>query len=225
MPLLETVKVLVSVMMSVSLSNKRKPLKFRHYNISTAHFQGTAQRRIYIRHLAEDRQKYGEDPVGRLIKSMYRTQDASHIWQLDCVNLMCGESRGFRRGKHSAALFLNPNEDLRMAVHGDDSVCLSHDDGLKHIDSLLESKYTAEDMRTLGFEDSDVKSLLLLNRVFEVGVDQSGQYLYIELDLRHTTHHQRIRMQYEHKSSEHTTRETTGQTGVRRKTESDSEER
>ena len=70
-------------------------------------------------------------------------------------------------------------------MHGDDFVCLSDDDGLKHIDSLLKSKYTAKDMGTLGFEDSEVKSLLLLNRVFRVGVDQTGQYLDIEPDLRH----------------------------------------
>ena len=53
-------------------------------------------------------------------------------------------------------------QDVRMAVHGDDFVCLSD---LKHIDSLLKSKYTAKDMETLGFEDSDVRSFLLLNRV------------------------------------------------------------
>ena len=100
---------------------------------------------------------------------MYGTQDASHIWQLDYVNLICGEFGGFRRGKHSAALFHNPNQDVRMAVHGDDFVCLSDDDGLKHIDSLLKSKYTVKDVGTLGFEDSDVKTLLLLNRVFGVG--------------------------------------------------------
>ena len=116
---------------------------------------------------------------------MYQTQDASHIWQLDFVNLICGELGGFRRGQHSAALFHNQNQDVRMAVHGDDFVCLSGDDGLKHIDSLLESNNTAKDMGTLGFEDSDVKSFLLLNRVFRVGVDQTGQYLDIEPDLRH----------------------------------------
>ena len=76
MPPLEAVKVLVSIMMSVSLSNKGKPLKLRHYDISRAHFQGTAQRLIYIRLTAEDRKKYGEDKVGRLINSMYGTQDA-----------------------------------------------------------------------------------------------------------------------------------------------------
>ena len=71
------------------------------------------------------------------------------------------------------------------AVHGDDYVCLSDAEGLKHIDSLLKSKYTVKDMGIVGFEDSDVKSLLLLNRLFRVGVDQTGQYLDIEPDLRH----------------------------------------
>ena len=140
---LEAAKVLVSIMMSVSLSNKGKPLKLRHCDISRAHFQGTAQRLIFIKLPAEGRQKNGEDKVGRLVKSMCGTQDASHIWQLDFVNLICGELGGFRRGKHSAALFHNPNQDVRMAVHGDDFVCLSDDDGLKHIDSLLKSKNTA----------------------------------------------------------------------------------
>ena len=86
--------------------------------------------------------------------------------------------------QHSAALFHNPNEDARMAVHGDDFVRLSDDDGLKRINNLLKSKYTVKGIGTLGFEDSDVKSLLLLNRVFRVGTDQTGQYLDIQLDLR-----------------------------------------
>ena len=51
---------------------------------------------------------------------------------------------------------------MRMAVRGDDFVCWSDDDGLKHIDSLLKPKDTAKDMGTLGFDDSDVKSLLLV---------------------------------------------------------------
>ena len=74
-----------------------------------------------------------------------------------------------------------------MTVHGDDFACLSDDDGLKHIDGLLKPKYTAKDVETLGFEDSDVKSLLLLNRVFRVGVGQTGQSLDIDPDWRRTT--------------------------------------
>ena len=70
-------------------------------------------------------------------------------------------------------------------MHGGDFVCLSDDDELKHIDSHFKSQYTAKDMGTLGFSDSDVKSLLLLNRVFRVGTDQTVQYLDIEPDSRH----------------------------------------
>ena len=64
-------------------------------------------------------------------------------------------------------------------------MCLSDDDGLKHIHSFLKSKYTTKDMGTVGFEDSDVKNIQLLKRVFRVGVDQTGQYLDIEPDLSH----------------------------------------
>ena len=80
---------------------------------------------MYIRLSAEDRQKYGDDKGGRLINIMYGTQDASHT-------LICGELDGFRRGKHSAALFHNSNEDVRVAVLGDDFVRLSDDDGQTH---------------------------------------------------------------------------------------------
>ena len=51
-----------------------------------------------------------------------------------------------RRDKHSAVVFHNSNEDVRMAAHGNDFVCLSDDDRLKHIDKLLKPKYTAKDI-------------------------------------------------------------------------------
>ena len=81
-----------------------------------------------------------------------------------------------------SALFHTSNNDLRMALHSDDFVCLSDDDGFKHIDK---SKYAGKDKGTRGFEESDVKSLLLLNRVLRVGIDQTGQYMDIQSDLRH----------------------------------------
>ena len=53
------------------------------------------------------------------------------------------------------------------------------------MDTLLKSKYKAKDMGTLGFEDSDAKRLLLLNRVFPGGTDHRGHYLDMEPGLRH----------------------------------------
>ena len=55
----------------------------------------------------------------------------------------------------------------------DDIVCLSDDDGLNDIDTLLKSTYRAKDTGALVFGDSDVKSLQLLNRVFRVGTSQT----------------------------------------------------
>ena len=125
--------------MSVVWSNKGKALKLRHYDISRAHFQGTAQRLLHVRLPAGDGQKYGETQGGKLIKSI-------------------------PRGKHSAAMFHNAQQDVWTAVRGNDRVCLSDEDGLNHSDSRLKSKNTARDTGTLGFEDSEANCFLLLNR-------------------------------------------------------------
>ena len=47
-----------------------------------------------------------------------------------------------------------------MMVRGDDFACWSDADGLDHIHSLLKTKFTAKNMETLGYEDSDVRSEL-----------------------------------------------------------------
>ena len=190
LPPLELVKALVSIMMSVGLSINGKPLKLRHYDISRAHFQGTALRLICVRLPAEDRQKFGEDKAGRLIKSTYITHCASHIWQLDFVNLIGGESGGFRRGKHSAAMFHNSNQDVRMAVCSDDFVSFFVRRRGESVTSahFSESKCTAKDMETLRFEDWDAKSLQLMNRVsFELGqIKRDSSWT---LNLIRDTHH------------------------------------
>ena len=49
-------------------------------------------------------------------------------------------------------------------------------------------KTVPKHMGTLGFEDSDAKSLLLLKRLLRVGTDDRGQFLGIELDFRHAPH-------------------------------------
>ena len=142
MPLLEAVKVLVSIIMSVSLVEQREQSTLP-WNIPETHLRPTSRRRsseVMAKTKLADESRVCMEP-----------QYASHLWQLDYVKLICGGLGGFRRGKHSAALFHNPIGDVRMAVHGDDFVCLSDDDGLKHIHSLLKSKYTAKDMETLGF--------------------------------------------------------------------------
>ena len=120
----EAVKALVNHDVC-ELVEQGKPPKLRYHDNSRAYFQGTAHKQKNIRLPAEDRQECGED------QSMCGTQDASHICQFDNVTLIYGMLGGFGRGKHSAALFHKSNEDVRMAVLGDDFVCVSDDDGLQ----------------------------------------------------------------------------------------------
>ena len=104
--------------MSVGSSSEGKPLTLRRYGVSRVYFQPESRKCRFQRKIVRNMVK----TVGRLIKRMCGTHDASHIWQVDYVTLICGELGGFRRGKHSGALFHNPNQDVRVAVHGDDCV-------------------------------------------------------------------------------------------------------
>ena len=94
-------------------------------------------------------------------KNMCGTQDASHIGQLGCANRICGESGSFQRNKHSAALFYNPNQDVRMTMQGDFE-CLLDDDGLKHINTQIQRRSERQG-RTPGFKDSNLNNLVMLN--------------------------------------------------------------
>ena len=77
MPPLEAVQVFVSIMMSVSLSKKGKPLKLRHYDISRAHFPRTQPRDLSTSDFpVEDRQKYGEGQSWQI--------GQEHVWNPRC---------------------------------------------------------------------------------------------------------------------------------------------
>ena len=132
---------------------------------------------MYIRLPAEDRQEYGEDKVGRLFKSMCGTQDASHFWQLDYVTLIC-ESWEDSEETHTLQPCSTTQMDCEDWQCKVTTLCVCQTKtGSNTSTKLLTSKPTAKDMGTLGSEDTHAKSRLLLNRVFRVGTDQTGQYV------------------------------------------------
>ena len=58
------------------------------------------------------------------------------------------------------------------------------DDGLKHIDTLVKSKDAVNDMENTWIQRFKLEVLFICG--LRVGVDQTGQYLDVEPDLRHT---------------------------------------
>ena len=187
MPPLEVVKVLVSIMMSVSLSKKGKPLKLRHYDISRAHFQGTAQRLIYIRLPSRGsseewrRQSWqiGQEHVwnSRRFRHLATWLCDLDLWRIGGLpkrQTQCNiVSQPQRRCEDGSSWWRLCVFVRRWWMDWNTSTVFSN------------PNTQAKSMGTFGFEESDVKSQLLLSRVFRVGTDQTGQQLDSELDLRH----------------------------------------
>ena len=83
-------------------------------------------------------------------------------------------------GTCSEASFHNPNQDVRMAVHGDDFEDLP-DDGLTSSPIQIHSERHGN-TRILRFRHEKSS---IVESCIQCGVDQTGHYLDIEPDLRH----------------------------------------
>eukprot|EP00959_Pyramimonas_sp_CCMP1952_P343670 7199009-Pyramimonas_sp.AAC.1 len=55
--------------------------------------------------------------VGRLLKTMHGTVDASHAWQDDYIGLR--SSHGFKNGVSNPALLYHAERHMQAEVHGD----------------------------------------------------------------------------------------------------------
>ena len=76
MPPLEAAKILCSDLATRKTSKKGRTLVLALYDISRAHFYGRAQRKVYVTLPPGDEQ---EGYCAILLKTMYGTQDASHV--------------------------------------------------------------------------------------------------------------------------------------------------
>ena len=179
MPPLEGSKILCSLMMSLKVSSRGKPLKLGFWDISRAHFYGIAQREVYVRLPDED---YTEGQCGLLQKGMYGTQDASNLWQNDYLELL--EKNAYVRGRSNAATVYNPISGTRGLVHGDDFMVLGDEDALNELDVVLRSRYELKRLGTLGPEPKDDKEVTFLNRIIRY-VEGSTPKVEWESDSRH----------------------------------------
>ena len=92
----------------------------------------------------------GDDEEGKralLLKTMYRTQDTSHVWpQLDYTALLHDEK--FEQGKTS--VFAHKEQDIKLLVHGDDVFVLADLDGER-----LHAKVFAKSCKTYEFRSME----------------------------------------------------------------------
>eukprot|EP00929_Paragymnodinium_shiwhaense_P048611 TRINITY_DN24555_c0_g1_i1.p1 TRINITY_DN24555_c0_g1~~TRINITY_DN24555_c0_g1_i1.p1 ORF type:complete len:587 (+),score=99.23 TRINITY_DN24555_c0_g1_i1:363-2123(+) len=194
MPPLEACMILLSLLASLG----RQRYKIGVFDIRRAHFYGTAQRKIYVDLVGEDKLVHGSDKCGLLVKSMYGTQDASKIWQDEYTSLLT--ANGFRRGRSNGAVSFKPGPaspcasergaagtesyaGCRVLVHGDDFMVLGTQTEVDEFEALLKTRYEYKKAANLGFGDEDDKSTVFLNRV--INVDTKLGEVRVEPDSRH----------------------------------------
>ena len=178
MPPLEAAKLLCSLAVSRKTSKRGKPLKLALYDISRAHFYGVAKRKIFVTLPPGD-----EEPgmCALLLKSMYGTMDASHVWQSDYSELLSLHS--FTTGKAWPSVFRHSGEDLTLLVHGDDFFVLGDDEGQSFMKEVLKKRYEFRTDGYMGMDESDDSHVTVLNRL--ITLDKKSGTITFEADPRH----------------------------------------
>ena len=118
MLLVESLKVLVSHVMTERVDKRGRILVLAVFDVSRAHFYGVCERNVYVEPPAE---LHRPGLVAKLKKTMYGTQDASNAWQK-----LWGEhlrNNGVELGASNPALYRS--ELANGFCHGDDFVTSS----------------------------------------------------------------------------------------------------
>ena len=142
MPPVESLKALVSHVMTERVDKRGRILVLAVFDISRAHFYGVCERDVHVEPLAE---LHRPGLVAKLNKTMYGTQDASNAWQR-----LLGEqllSNGFELGASNPALYRS--ELVNGFCHGDNFVTAAAEHQIESCRTLLQEKL---DTRRIGMK-------------------------------------------------------------------------
>ena len=159
MPPLEAVKILCSELATRKKNKKGKDLRLALYDVlSRAHLYGEARREIYVTLPPGDEQEgYG----AILKKTMYGTQDASHVWQEDYSNHL--KRKHFHQGQAWTSVFRHGELDIKLLVHGGDFLVIVDQEGQEYMQQVLKEKYEYRCDGEIG--KGSGKHLTILNRI------------------------------------------------------------
>ena len=175
MPPVESLKALVSHVMTERVDKRGRTLVLAVFDVSRAHFYGVCERDVYVEPPAEfDRPGL----VAKLNKTMYGTQDASNAWQkLESEHL---RNKGFELGASNPALYRS--ELVNGFCHGDDFVTGAAEDQLEIFGKLLHEKFDTRCIGMIGAAEHLDKELEVLHRSVRVINDE---LMEIEADQKH----------------------------------------
>ena len=176
MPPIESLRMVVSELVTIDNESDVPDLCIGVWDVSRAHFYGEACREIFVQLPAE---LGSSDEAGLLLKSMYGTEDASHIWGETWPAHL--KEAGIEVGKANRALFAGAG--IRGFCHGDDFVALGSLEDLGKFEKHLAKKFDIRQTGLIGFAPELGKELKVLNRT--VRLDADNVVAVIEADRKH----------------------------------------
>ncbi|CAK0861016.1 unnamed protein product, partial [Prorocentrum cordatum] len=176
MPPLEAFKAMVTICVGrvndAYHDGDAEEIIYKFYDISRAHFYGDVNREVYVELPEEETYDDPEPMVGRLLKTMYGTVDAYHVWQDDYIGLT--SSHGFVKGVSNPALLYRAERHIQAEVHSDDFGVIMR----KSQEGWFEDVLSRYDFKVAGIMSSrplQEQSVVYLNR----------RSAYLEADARH----------------------------------------
>lgn len=143
-------------------SEKRCQVSF--VDISRAYFNAPTDPKdpCYVALPGED-EDFGKDLCGLLLRHMYGTQKAAEGWQCEYSSFLV--SVGFKQGVACPCIFVHPERDVVVTVHGDDFTAVGPKDSLDWYEKTLETKYDLKKGGRLGPGPKDDREATCLNRI------------------------------------------------------------
>ena len=114
-----------------------------------------------------------------LLKTMYGTPGASHVWQADYTDLFA--KHGFQQGKAWASTFTHSGKEIKLLVHGNDFLVLADKEGQDYMTEVLGTRCEFRCDGMIGKESGN--HLTILNRI--VCYKEDTGYVTFEVDPRH----------------------------------------
>ena len=118
-------------------------------DVKRAHFVAMSRRLIHVELPDELRAIHGQNMVGRLIKSLYGTRDASSNWEYAIRDILVDKLQ-FVQGSSSPCHYYHKERQIRVTVHGDDFTSLGTLRQVQWFHESLSSEWKVEVRGILG---------------------------------------------------------------------------
>ena len=173
MPLVESLKALVSRVMTERFDKLGRPLVLAVFDVSRAHFYGVCARDVYVQPPSElARPGF----LAKLNKTMCGTQDASNVWQKTWGEQL--QNNNFTLGSSNPSLFCS--DLLKGFCHGDDFTVAAAEQEVERFNRILGEKF---EVRRTGLNARHLdKKLEVLNRTVRI---MNDEFMEVEADEKH----------------------------------------